>query len=141
MDGSRARSVSSHRMRGERREQDRDITAPLQQENPFRGNMDIPLSGDMALISPSRKLQRKTKENNNTPQQKVLLDTKLHNKQKRINTDVNFLNKSNVVNPYQSNQNEIKRKCYLSFTPYPAPYKSKPEPRTTSLLSQTQAYQ
>jgi hypothetical protein len=53
MDGRRARSVSSHSMRGERREKDRDITVPLQQENPFTGNMNIPISsGDIGWISP-----------------------------------------------------------------------------------------
>jgi hypothetical protein len=141
MYGRRERSVSNHRVRGERRENDINIALPLQQENPFKGQMNIPLSDDIAFISPSGRLQRKAKQKYNTPQHKVQLDSKLHNKQNRMNTDVNFSNISNVLHPTQPNPNEIKRKCSLSFTSYPTPYKSKPEHRTTSLLSQTQAYQ
>jgi hypothetical protein len=141
MDGRRARSVSSHRTRAEIREKDSNITVPLQQENPFREHMDIPFTGDMALISPSRRLQQKIKQNNNTTQQKSQQDTKSHNRHKSKNTYVNSSNNTFVLHPTQSYSDEIKRRRSLSFTPYPTPYKSKPESHTTSLLSQTQAYQ
>jgi hypothetical protein len=141
MDGRRARSVSSHRTRAELREKDKDITVSLQQENPFRENIAMHFSGDMAFISPSRRLQQKIKQNSNTTQQKCQQDTKSHNRHNRRNTFVNSKSSTVVLNPTQSYSDEINCRRSLSFTPYPAPYKSKPEIHTTSLFSQTQAYQ
>jgi hypothetical protein len=140
MDGRRARSVSSHRTRAEIREKDPNITIPLQQENPFRENMVISFSWDMELISP-RRLQQKMKQINNRPQQKSQQDTKSNDMHNRRNTYVNSINNTVVLHRNQSYSDEIKYRRSLSFTPYPAPYKSKPEPHTTSLLSQSQAYQ
>ena len=94
---------------------------------------------------PWKRLQGKIKQNNITMpmdiEQNFQIDAKSDIMHNIRNPHVNSLNSSIVFYPNQSNQDENKCRRSISFTPYPAPYKSKQEHLTTSILSQTQVYQ